>query len=824
MSNVLVHVWQNSWQAAIVALLVLVMRAMFGRVLTRRRCHALWILVLLRLALPVLPGSPVSLFEIVHRFWQQTPPRAAEQSDLKWTVLYGPMSNTRAPAIADQPRQTSTQTNRQAPVDLLSFTWLAGVALFAARAIYGNAVFMRRLRRRPAADADEPTRQLFRDCCNAMRLRRPPQLLMTDAITSPAVAGLFRPRVLLPVGLTADLTTEQLRLVLLHELAHVRCRDVAVDWLWAAVQAMHWFNPIVWLIRPLRHADREQARDEMVLSIVGARQAECYGRTILGFVQSARPIRLYPGLIGILNKRAGLGKRIEMIARFQQRSLVLRLLGLTMFIAVGCIALTNPPTTHAQAQTPAPGNTIATPPSTRPAISPAAEPNESAADAVVRDKLDRRMNALNFDKVPFADVIDFFRQSMDLNIYVDWPGLERASIKRDAPVTARLRDIRFSKALELIFKCVEGDEDDRKIGYVIDDGVLTISTHRELNKNVVTERYDINDLLFVAPDYSNAPPSTTAPTADEQHNLRQQRIEELKKFIVDNVATTSWKINGGEVGSISSSPLRAMLLITQTPSNHRAIHQLLDSLRESQSRQISVESRLFLLDDAAERALSDNLRQHLTAAARADKDSSTNVLPAAQVDELIRVIRKWQGATSLTAPRLTLFSGQRAVLSVSTSTTYIASMSANVKTTGNSVVTTYEPQNSNVTGTGIKVDVMATVAPDNRGVYVDFHPVLAQLDRLDSVPWAGAPADAHVFVQKPIVSTCELRTSCTIPDGASVVLGGFSQSTPATADAAVQNDVERPTTNPDAMASLVSASRSGRLYWLIKPTILPHVK
>src|SRR5207302_405717 len=104
-------------------------------------------------------------------------------------------------------------------------------------------------------------------------------------------------------------------------------------------------------------------------------------------------------------------------------------------------------------------------------------------DAAARDKLAQRLPEVQFDATPFTDVFDFFRQRTDLNIYVDWPALRRAGVDRKAQVTAKLRDIQFAKALELIFKSVEGEEDDRKLGYAISDGVVTITTRRELNKN-----------------------------------------------------------------------------------------------------------------------------------------------------------------------------------------------------------------------------------------------------------------------------------------------------------------------------------------------------
>ena len=134
-----------------------------------------------------------------------------------------------------------------------------------------------------------------------------------------------------------------------------------------------------------------------------------------------------------------------------------------------------------------------------------ADRGEDADDAALQAQLDHHLPEVRFNANALSDVFDFLQSVTGANIYVDWPALERASIARDAPVTAHLRDIKFSKALELIFKSVEGEDDDHKLGYNLDEGVITISTKKELNKNTITRKYDINDLLFVPTDANNAP-------------------------------------------------------------------------------------------------------------------------------------------------------------------------------------------------------------------------------------------------------------------------------------------------------------------------------
>jgi general secretion pathway protein D len=506
------------------------------------------------------------------------------------------------------------------------------------------------------------------------------------------------------------------------------------------------------------------------------------------------------------------------------------------------------------------------------------ERGENTEDAALQAQLDRRLPELHFNANAFADVVEFLRDVTGANIYVDWPALERASISRDAPVTARLRDIKFSKALELIFKSVEGEEDDRKLGYSIDEGVITISTRKELNKNVVTQRYDINDLLFVAPDYTNAPNlditgsqggggggrgggggqqqnifqgGQQQQNQQEQQGQREARIDEIKKYIVDNVSPTTWKDNGGDVGSISSSPLRAVLLITQTPENHRAITKVLDSLRASQALQVSIETRFLIIqrnyledigvdadftfnplqnpadptsgvwssrfspipviqnqvtDNSTFRDANGNVVANPAQGSRTlDWQSNVGnasvpgsiaanpgdypnpiVVQGSYVDNftvnfLIRAVQANVNSTNLTAPRLTLFSGQRAVLVVRTEVAYVGDLTP-VVAPGAAL---FDPTINIATGTGVSLSVLATVSPDRKYVYLDMQPQLSRLERL--VPFSisalvqpvagpngvtGAAQEVSGTVQLPTVDTTIVQTSCSVPDGATLLLGG----------------------------------------------------
>ncbi len=324
--------WRSSWQAGVVALVVLLLRAMLGQRFAPRWGHALWMLVLLRLLMPAAPRSRLSLFELggavrdAAARWQtvttqtepQRVPAAAAERGLLVRVGVLPLQPSDSARVVVPAAVAPPSPARRLPIALILLgIWLTGVLYVLGRLVIANIGFGRRVARdfRPASAL---LRGLLDECRRDMRLSRPPALVQTDAVDSPGLMGVLRPRLLLPAGAARDLSPAQLRLVFLHELAHLKCRDIAMDWLWAILLALHWFNPLLWLARRRCRADRELARDAMVLAITGPAEAESYGQTILRLVAAARirPLSFCPGILGIVDARADLRRRIAMIARY----------------------------------------------------------------------------------------------------------------------------------------------------------------------------------------------------------------------------------------------------------------------------------------------------------------------------------------------------------------------------------------------------------------------------------------------------------------------------------------------------------------------------
>jgi beta-lactamase regulating signal transducer with metallopeptidase domain len=139
--------------------------------------------------------------------------------------------------------------------------WAVGVLVLAARLVQIQLKFRSRLGQ--FNSANDALRSDLGDLCRQAGIRQSVRLVESDEVTSPAVWGLIRPTIVLPPAVASMLTREQLRWVLLHELAHVKRHDLMVAAVQRCVSILYFFNPAAWVANRIIHRLREYACDDL---------------------------------------------------------------------------------------------------------------------------------------------------------------------------------------------------------------------------------------------------------------------------------------------------------------------------------------------------------------------------------------------------------------------------------------------------------------------------------------------------------------------------------------------------------------------------------
>jgi beta-lactamase regulating signal transducer with metallopeptidase domain/peroxiredoxin len=347
---------RTSWQASILVVLVLAVQWLFRRRLSAGWQYALWFLVVVRLALPSMPASSWSLFNVVHyAAATPAPPRTDAEAARPAMPIAPPASSLSVPGSVTEaphlprflerkraelsPAAAPAWSDKQRLMRNAAIVWLAGLLLLGGRAVGQNFVFMRRLRN-AKAETNAGTLALFARCKEVMGVSKTVRLAETGHVKSPALYGFFHPTLLLPVNVMGQFSPTEQYHIFLHELAHVKRRDMAMHWVATVFRLLHWFNPVLWFGFQRMAADRELACDELALAGAGEKESRSYGETVLKLLQiCARPAVL-PCSLGILEEKSQMTRRILMIARYKQQARW-PIVALLLMIGLGLITLTD---------------------------------------------------------------------------------------------------------------------------------------------------------------------------------------------------------------------------------------------------------------------------------------------------------------------------------------------------------------------------------------------------------------------------------------------------------------------------------------------------
>ncbi len=300
-------------------LFVLLIRKPFARRYGAKAAYLLWALPLARFVTPPLPGnwSLAGLLGFARPAPESTTSSAtveaapAESVWIDTTTVVAPaetsgetgaapveMTVSATPVetgvfAAPQPViEASTGTSLleatlvQAPL-ILTCVWLTGVVLWLGRSVYQQRQFMS-LIEADSEPAESGTVAETHRIAKQLGIKRVPDVRASLLCSGPLVTGLKNPVILLPMWFEEDYDAAERRDALVHELMHLKRRDLWAFQAARIVAATQWFNPLVYAGLRAFRTDQEAACDADVIARAKLSPA-AYGRTLVKAARLARP-------------------------------------------------------------------------------------------------------------------------------------------------------------------------------------------------------------------------------------------------------------------------------------------------------------------------------------------------------------------------------------------------------------------------------------------------------------------------------------------------------------------------------------------------------
>lgn len=167
-------------------------------------------------------------------------------------------------------------------ITIMEFIWLIGMALFLFWLISGEFLFHFWVRSRAKPVESNHLILVYQAVCNETLSRNYPKLLCCPQIGSPMLMGFIHPKLLIPAE---NYSTLEATYIFRHELAHWQNHDLWWKLLFFVANAIHWFNPAVWLLRWEANRDIERACDERVVQDAPIKERKIYSEVLLSSIR-----------------------------------------------------------------------------------------------------------------------------------------------------------------------------------------------------------------------------------------------------------------------------------------------------------------------------------------------------------------------------------------------------------------------------------------------------------------------------------------------------------------------------------------------------------
>ncbi len=237
--------------------------------------YYIWIAVLLTMVIPTYKLIPKQQVQQIRRIAPIEAPRI-------FTVPYEPSRELLAPlepTPTAEPTVTVSYAAKTDVLDVLSIIWIAGGIVFLTVVLLSYLLYLWQKRKQAVALEDTP---LLIDVKKELGIRRHIRVRMSPTVGSPMLVGVFFPVIYIPCR---ELPKDMMRLVLLHELTHYKRKDLIVKWFSLLVNAVHWFNPLSYLVCANLSDACELSCDGKVTRNMNEEEQKQYMKTILALVE-----------------------------------------------------------------------------------------------------------------------------------------------------------------------------------------------------------------------------------------------------------------------------------------------------------------------------------------------------------------------------------------------------------------------------------------------------------------------------------------------------------------------------------------------------------
>ncbi|WP_160646978.1 M56 family metallopeptidase [Chengkuizengella marina] len=310
---------------SIIAIIILFIKKVLNNKLAAHWHYYIWLLLIIRLMIPYSFESSLSIPNLIPSMTEYTLNKSVQNPvKVSEPVTLTSNLNKENIVVGDEHSTFTSHTGNQSEVsssifNILGMVWIMGAVVMFLFILMVNIQYNWRLSKKERCK-DEEILTLIDKCKEELNVRTNVQIIYDDKIESPSITGFFVPKISISKKLFESLSRNEKKYVLLHELTHIKKKDILIHWMSMVVQTIHWFNPIIWYSFYKMRKDCELSCDASILSRLKKDEQIVYGNTLLNVLERVSKPTVIPCSIGMSASKSDMRSRMERINMFKKQS------------------------------------------------------------------------------------------------------------------------------------------------------------------------------------------------------------------------------------------------------------------------------------------------------------------------------------------------------------------------------------------------------------------------------------------------------------------------------------------------------------------------
>lgn len=336
-----------SFMGSVLVLIILLMKSIFRKRLNSYFHYYIWILLLIRLVMPYSIQSNFSIHNALNsafRVGNET--RSINNIIPTDSLLYNyteDMNISSKPPENNVEKETTgamIKDNKYSPGNVMGIIWLSGSSIMILLVVYSH-YRIRYLIKNSIDYSNHVFNNILANCINTVNVSSKVRLIYTNKIASPSLYGIINPAIIIPLKVAKNIEADEFRYIVLHELLHLKRKDVFLNWTTTLLQCIYWFNPIILYGLYRMKQDCEIACDQHVISYLKDSENLSYGNTLIRMLETTNDRQWLPGAASLSKNKVEMKRRITMITNYKKLSVGGVVFGVVFLAFIGLIGLTN---------------------------------------------------------------------------------------------------------------------------------------------------------------------------------------------------------------------------------------------------------------------------------------------------------------------------------------------------------------------------------------------------------------------------------------------------------------------------------------------------